>query len=216
MHALVRHLVAVRRAAEVLGGDLLQLLLEVHRRGVDRARRRVRGHRPGLDAGPGQSLRGVAPDQLHFLPGEVEHFRRGARGVGEGVGAQVADAGVDLELAVGSHHHEAVEAERARRVARERDADAGDLGSLLLARQLLDVVPVDQRFRLVDRLADERAGEAALVAVELRRRVGRVDAAQLEPVDAQLLGGGVDQGLEHRRDLRAARARAARSAAACW
>ena len=75
-HALVGHDVVFGLAAEILRGDLLQLLDRVGRRGMRRARHRVRRLAAARDAAPRQVLGRVAPGDVDFLPGHAHHLRR--------------------------------------------------------------------------------------------------------------------------------------------
>ena len=93
--ALVGDLVILGLAAEILGRDLLQLLLGVHRRRVRRARHRVRRLAAAGDAGPRQVLRRVAPGDVALLPRHAEHLGGHAVDVDHRLGAEVADAGLE-------------------------------------------------------------------------------------------------------------------------
>ena len=66
--ALVGDFVVLRFAAQILGRDLLQLLLGVHRDRMRRARHRVRGLAATGDAGPRQILRRVSPGDFALFP----------------------------------------------------------------------------------------------------------------------------------------------------
>src|SRR5690606_4749490 len=122
------------------------------------------------------------------------------------IGAEIADAGMDMQLAVRLQHDETVEAARARRMERLPDADADDFRAVTLPAARALLLPAELARTHLERLAKMRAGHAALPGTETRRAVRRVDAPDLEPVDAELARGLVDQRLDGRRDLVLARA----------
>ena len=159
-HTLRVGVVVVRRAAHVLRGNLLQLLLEVHARRVVRAGVRVGRLAAGLDRDPRQALRRVAPDHFAVLPRHVDHFGDHARGVAERLRAEVADALVDFELAVGPQDAEAVDADRAGGVG--AGADGRRRVTLLPVRWPLFALRASQlniSAPLSSALLDEAAGQ---------------------------------------------------------
>ena len=131
-HALVADRVVVRRSAEILRGNLLQLLLRIHRAGVIGARHRVRRLAADRQAGPRQALAGIAPVDDDFLPRHLEHVGRNAREIDHRVRAEIADAGLHVELAVRPDRHQPVETDRSGAMRADRHADAGDLRSVRL------------------------------------------------------------------------------------
>src|SRR5690606_32222437 len=86
------------------------------------------------------------------------------------------------------------------------DADADDFRAVTLPAARALLLPAELARTHLERLAKMRAGHAALPGTETRRAVRRVDAPDLEPVDAELARGLVDQRLDGRRDLVLARA----------
>ena len=83
--------------------------------GVRRARHRVRGLAAARRAGPRQVLARVAEDDLALLPRHAEDVRRDAMHVEHRVRAEIADARLNLHLAVGTDDQQAVEARSTRR-----------------------------------------------------------------------------------------------------
>src|SRR5262245_32479247 len=101
-------------------------------------------------------------------------------------GAEIADTGVDVELAVRRDPQEAVEAVRAGRMVALSDADAGHLAAVALARAGLLLLPVEHLRALVERLLHEGRRERATVRTDLAARVWCVDLADRDAVDAKL------------------------------
>src|SRR5262245_43226402 len=101
-------------------------------------------------------------------------------------GAEIANPGMDVELAVRRDAQEAVEAVRAGRVIALADADAGDLVAGALSGADLLLLPVEHGGGLIERLLDEGRRERAAIGADLAARVGRVDLADRDAVDLQL------------------------------
>ena len=110
-HALVGHDVVFGPAAEILRGDLLQLLDRIARRGVRGARHRVRRLAAARHAAPRQVLGRVAPGDLDLFPGHAHHFRGHSLAIRPRFGAKIADAGLDVHPAVRLDDKEPVEAD---------------------------------------------------------------------------------------------------------
>ena len=72
----------------------------------------MRGLAAGRDAGPRQVLRGVAEDDVALFPRHVEHLRRLPVHVERGMRAEVADARLELDAAVGLDDEQAIEPDR--------------------------------------------------------------------------------------------------------
>ena len=104
-HLLVAEVVVVGLAAEHLGGDLGQLRLGVHRRDIHGARLGRGREAAGLVGVPGQAAAAVAALDDHVVPVVVQHIRRNTGGRRVGVGAEIADAGMDVQLAVRRDAH---------------------------------------------------------------------------------------------------------------
>ena len=83
------------------------------------------------------------------------------------VGAEIADTGMDVELAVRRDAQEAVEAVGAGRVIALADPDAGDLVAVALAGALLLLLPAEHHRGFVERLFHECAGHRALIRTDL-------------------------------------------------
>ena len=169
--------------------------LSVGGAGVRGAGHRVHRLAAGRDAGPRQALLGVAPDDLELLPRRVEHLGVDALAVEHRLGAEVADAGLHLHLAVGPDDRQPVEADRPGGVGADGHADAAHLRAALLAADRLLGLPAEDLGALVERLADVGLGDVGLlVGLRVERPVGRladrgVDLEQLDVVDPELLGG---------------------------
>src|SRR5262249_27473111 len=155
-HALVGHLVILWPAAEILGSNLLQLLLRVHARGMRRARHRVDRLAAAARARPREILRGVAEGHLDFVPRHANKFRRHTMTVADRPGAVIADPGLNVEPAIRFDHEQAVEADRPGGVRADRNADAANLGSVAFAALRLALIPLEYVGALVQRLLDER------------------------------------------------------------
>src|SRR6187455_2527578 len=80
-------------------------------------------------------------------------------------GAEVADAGVDVELAVRFQAQQAVEARETGRMEGLADADARHPRAVLLAAAFHAFGPVELRLALVERVAQVGAGHHGAFAV---------------------------------------------------
>src|SRR5690606_483282 len=103
-----------------------------HRGRIVRAAHRERRVAAELPEVPRQVLRAVAALDDAVLPVALQRVRRDARRHDIRVRAEVADAGVDMQLAVRLQHDEAVEAARACRMERLPDADPDHLRAVAL------------------------------------------------------------------------------------
>src|SRR5688572_29146388 len=101
-------------------------------------------------------LAGVAPDHLNLFPGYVQHFGRNAREIHDRVRAQIADARLNVELAVRADGHDAVPSDRAGAMRTDGDADAAHLRALPLARARLPLVPVETLGAAIECFLHER------------------------------------------------------------
>ena len=105
-----------------------------------------------------------------LVPRHVEHFGGDARGVHDRVRAEVADARLHVQLAVGPDRHQAVVADRVAADERaDRDADPARLGAGPLAAARLALVPLEELDAAIDGFAHERAGDVAALPVLARR-----------------------------------------------
>ena len=177
---LVAELVIVRRAAQHLRRDVEQLLLHVHRGDIVGARLGRCGQAAGLRAVPGQAEPAVAAFDDHVLPADIQQVRRDPRRRGVRVGAEIADAGVDVQLAVRRDAH----AGRRSRCCRRSDSPGRCRCRSPWCRSsgrsaASSLVPVEHRGALVQRLLQEGAGHRSLVHADLAIRVRRVDLADL-------------------------------------
>ncbi len=98
--ALVAEFVVAGCAAQHLRGDVEQLVLQIHRSDVVGARLGRCREAAGLRAVPRQSEPAVAALDDHVLPRDIQQVGRNARRCRMRVGAEIADAGVDVQLAV--------------------------------------------------------------------------------------------------------------------
>src|SRR4051812_4732776 len=112
---------------------------------------------------------------------------------------------MNVQLAIGSDAHQTVVPAAAGRVKRLADADARDLRSASLAAARFALLPVESGCAALDRLALISARDRALRAVVLRLVVGRIDAAQLHPIDTERVRCFVEQRLDCAGDLILAR-----------
>ena len=149
---------------------------------------------------------GAAGDDVAALPGHLQHFGRGPRGGGVGIGSEIADPAMDFEPAVGAHHDDAVLAAAAGVVIALADAETGHLAAVAPAPTRLTAFPIEvvgglaQRFRHVG-AGERRSPRSADIAGS-----GRVDHADVEPGHAERVGGRVHDRRDDRRDLVLARA----------
>ena len=180
------------RAAEILRGNLLQLQPRVDRARQIRPRHRVRRLAADRHRRPRNVLRRAAPVDDDLVPGHRQRVGGDAREIHARMRAEIADARLDVELAVGTNRHQAVEANRARAVRADRDADAADLRPLALAGPRLALVPLEELGAAVERLLHECAGDMPALSVRARRPVERlafrrVDAPDRDLIEPQLL-----------------------------
>ena len=109
--------------------------------GVVRARHRERRVAAELPEIPRQVLAAVAAHDDAVVPVRLQHLGRDARRHRVRIRAEVADAGMNVDLAVRRDAHEAVEAVAAGRVKRRADADAAHLRAARLAAARLPLAP---------------------------------------------------------------------------
>src|SRR5579872_3357316 len=145
---------------------------------------------------------GPAADDDHILPFVAEHFSRHPRCRRVRIGAEITDAGVNVELAVRQDADEAVETVRTGGMEGAADADTDHLVAVALPGKLLLLFPVEQLTTLDERIFQIRAGQLALGVLALEAVVvRRIDAADLQPVHAELARGFVEQRLDRHRRL---------------
>ena len=193
-HPLVADRVIVRRSAQILRRDLLQLPLRIHRAGVIGARHGVRRLAADRQAGPRQSLAGVAPIDDDLLPRHLEHVGGDTREIDHRMRAEIADTRLHIQLAVGTDRHQPVVADRSGSVRSDRDADAGHLRSVSLAGASRARGPVELLRAAIERVLHERAGDVTPSALRIGRTVERlafrrVHAPDRDLIDPELLGG---------------------------
>ena len=130
-----------------------------------------------------------------FSHGIVEHVGGHAREVDHRVRAEIADARLHVQLAVGPDRHQAVEADRAGAVRTDRHADAAHLRSVALARraprasfQSNSSAPRSSASFTNALVMWRRAPFGVRRAVE-RLALGRVHPADRHLIDAELLRG---------------------------
>ena len=142
-NARVPDVVVVRTSAQVLRRDLLELLLGIHSRRVIGSRMGMQAVGARLRGTPGQMFRGVAPHDFAPVPWHAQHFGRGARGIVDRVRAQVADALVDVQLAVRPDREQAVVPDATTGKVAEDGGDAGHFAATPLAAAVLTLLPVE-------------------------------------------------------------------------
>src|SRR5690606_4875851 len=203
---LVADIVVVRLAAEIHRRDLLELRERVLRGDVVRARHRERRVAAELADVPRQVLARVAALDDAVLPAHLQHLGRDPRRAGMRVRAEVADAGMDMELALRRDSHDTVETGEAGRMKALPNGDGPHLRAVALAAPRLALRVVERLGALVERLADIAARHRRTLAADPAVHVGRVEAPHLERIDAELPGGLVEQRLDDRDGLVVARA----------
>src|SRR5688500_8493974 len=114
-------------------------------------------------------LRRIAPDDLHLFPGHADHLGRDALAVGHRLRAEIADAGVDVHLAVRLDDEQAVEANRSADESADRDPDATHLRAVALAAGRLALDPPELGRAFVEALLQETARRIGAVAGGIRR-----------------------------------------------
>src|SRR3954470_21812289 len=120
-------------------------------------------------AAPRQVPSGVAPRDLDLLPRDAHHLGGDTLTIGERFGAEVADAGLHVHLAVGLDDEQAVKADAPRVVGADRHAAAAHLVPYALSVACLAFVPLEHLRALVERLIDEAAGRVGAVAARIGR-----------------------------------------------
>ncbi len=119
-HTFVGDNVILGLAAEILGRNLLQLCDAVRGHRMRRARHGVGGLAAAGGARPRQILRRVAPGDVALFPRHAEEFRDHAMHVGPGFRSEIADAGLDVDAAIGLDDKKPIEPYRAAGVAADR------------------------------------------------------------------------------------------------
>ncbi len=164
-HPLAAKLVFVRTAAEIAGGDLLELPSCVHGARVVRARHRVRGLAAHREAGVGKRAIGAAPHDLHPVPRHGQQFCRDTCEIEHGVRTQIADTALHVQPAVGTDGHQAVVSDRPRRVRADRDTHAADLVADAPAGPGGALLPPESLRALLEGLLHERARRVPAPAI---------------------------------------------------
>ncbi len=161
-------------------------------------------------AAPRKMLRRVAPGHVRLFPRHPDHLGGNALAVDHRLGAEVADAGVHVHVAVGLDDEQAVESGRAADETADRDADAAHLGAVALAAVRLARIPAELERALVERLLEEAARRVrairprAFAGPNLRLACGRVDLPDLHLIDAELARSLGEDRLHDRDALHAA------------
>src|SRR6185295_18751932 len=111
--------------------------------------------------------------------------------VADRTGAVIADAGLNVEHAIGLDHEQAVEPDRPGAIRADRDADAAHFRSLPLAALQLALVPTEHLRAFIQRLLDERARHVLPHRLRTGRRAerrlafGRVETANGHLIDPE-------------------------------
>src|SRR6516165_3059765 len=175
-HLASRDSVRLGTPAVRLRSDLPQLVDAVGGHGMRRARHGMRRLAARRNAGPGEILRRVAEDDVTLLPRYIQHVGNHAVDVEQRVGAEIADARLNLNPAVGLDDEQTVEADRPAGKRTDGDTEATRLVPLLVAaveRRLLRI-PLEGFAPFVERLLDERAGDIRLLPGRQRGTEGRL------------------------------------------
>src|SRR5581483_6069236 len=154
--------------AVILGRDLLQLVFGVQGRDVCRARHGVRGLASAGWAGPRKIAASVAPRDLTFVPRYAQDFRRDAMAIADRFGAQIADTGLNVDLAIRLDHEQSIESNRAADEAAGGHSDATRLGAAALGLRFA-FVPTEGILAFIERFFNECAGGVKPFAVGQRR-----------------------------------------------
>ena len=189
--ALVRHLVVFRLPSEGPGRNALQLLDRVAAGSVRRSRHRMNRLTPARNAGPREVLGRVPPRDVGLVPWDVEQFSGHTVAIEHGLGAEIADTGLDVQPAVWLDHAQAVEASRAGDVAAHGDADAADFRTHTLPAPRFARFPVERLGAAVERLLDEGTGDERLLPARIRcSELGfafrRIQLTNLDLIDPEL------------------------------
>ena len=143
----------------------------------------------------------VAAHHHAIVPIDFEHLCGDARRARVRERAQVAHAGVDVQLAVGADAHQSIKAISTRRVIGLTHTDADDLGALALPAELLLRRPVKTLGTLRQRIFQIAAGGRRALGAAQRAGLRRVEQADGEAIDTQFARGLVEQGLDDMHQL---------------
>src|SRR6185503_2139262 len=130
--ALVGDLIVLRPAAEILGRNLLQPPPALGGNRMRRARHRMGGLAAARGAGPWQVLRRISPRDYDLFPWHAHHLRGHPVDIVYRFGAKIADAGLNIQLAVGFENKQPIEADCSARIATHRNTHAARHGSAAL------------------------------------------------------------------------------------
>ena len=144
----------------------------VGRHGVRRARHGMGRLAAAGGACPRKILRRVAPGEIALFPRHAEEFRDHAMHVGPGFRPQIADAGLDVDAAIGLDDEQAVKARGAAGVTADRHANAAHLRAVALAGVHFPFIPLELLGAAVERFLDERARRILLLARHERSERG--------------------------------------------
>src|SRR5689334_12822462 len=131
-------------------------------------------------------LAAVAALENDVVPVDLEDFGSHAGGAGIGVGPEIADACMDVGLAVRRDPHEPIEAGLASGVEGGANANANHLAATTLTGQLEFLLPLEAGGALLQRILEEGAGHRLLLLAVLAVGVRCVDEADREAVDPEL------------------------------
>ncbi len=122
----------------------------------------------------------------HLSQGTPRHLGGNAMAIAHRLGAQIADAGLDVEFPVRLNDEQPVESDRAADKATGGHSDAARLGAAALG-QSFALVPTKRLVPLVERFFNERAGDVEPLAVGQRRTDGRFALRHVDPVNRHLI-----------------------------
>src|SRR5271165_2063374 len=128
-YALVRDIVGLWIAAELLRRNFLELLLGVHRGRVRRACHCMGRLAAAGNAGERKVIRRVAPCNVALLPRNFQNLCASTVNVDHRFRPQVADSRLEGYSAIGLDDQNPIEADRATDKTTERDTDTTHLGT---------------------------------------------------------------------------------------
>src|SRR5687768_13283683 len=142
------------------------------------------------DAAPRQVLRRIAPRHVRLLPRDRDHFGGNALAVDHRLGAEVADASLDIQMAVRLDDEQSVESDGAADESADRHADAAYFAANALPVVRFAHVPAELDRALVERFLQETARRVRAVAASIRRpefrlAFRRVDLSDFHLIDAE-------------------------------
>src|SRR5262245_13571527 len=107
---------------------------------------------------------GAAPHDVDLVPGMIQHLGDHAMRIADAFGAEVTDAGLHGDTAVGLDDEHRVEADAAADEATGSHSDAARLGAAALGHGFA-LLPVEELHALIQRFFDVAARDIGALAV---------------------------------------------------